>query len=126
MKNLAEYRVHKKGAGGGWDLHSKFWRCLPTLSPFYLSNFYCIIYMSILSPSYRKLILGVSIIITIVSLASLPYLYENISGDNIPNRPQGEPPIEYQWDTAISRTIIALISLGIGIYSYYRARNPNR
>ena len=82
--------------------------------------------MSMLPPRFWKIILVVSIIITIVSLASLPYLYENISGDNIPNRPQGEPPIEYQWDTAISRILIALMSLGIGVYSYKQVRNNNR
>jgi hypothetical protein len=67
---------------------------------------------------YWKIILGLSILITVLSLASLPVLYENISGDNIPNRPQKEPPIEYQWDTAISRILVALISSAISIYAY--------
>ena len=82
--------------------------------------------MSMLPPRYWKIIQIVSIIITIVSIASLPYLYENISGDSIPNNsPQG-PPIEYQWDTAISRVFIALMSLGIGVYSYKQVRKHNR
>ena len=82
--------------------------------------------MSKASTQYWRIILGVSIIITIVSIASLPYLYENISGDSIPNNsPQG-PPIQYQWDTAILRIILALMSLGIGVYSYKQVRNANR
>ena len=82
--------------------------------------------MSIVPTHYWRIILGASIIITIVSIASLPYLYENISGDSIPNNsPQG-PPIEYQWDTAISRVIIALMSFGLGIYSHSQVRKHNR
>jgi len=71
---------------------------------------------------YWKIILGVSILITVLSLISLPTLYENISGDSIPNRPQREPPIEYQWDAALSRILIALFSLAISIYSYNKIR----
>jgi hypothetical protein len=82
--------------------------------------------MDALPPRYWKIILGVSIIVTALSLISLPTLYKNISGDSIPNRPQREPPIEYQWSTAISRMVIALVSLVIGIYSYNQIKNPNR
>jgi hypothetical protein len=71
---------------------------------------------------YWKIILGLSILVTVLSLASLSVLYENISGDNIPNRPQKEPPIEYQWDTAISRILVALISSAISIYAYNKIR----
>ena len=69
-----------------------------------------------------KKILGLSILITVLCLISLPTLYENISGDNIPNRPQKEPPIEYQWDTAISRILIALLSSASSIYAYNKIR----
>ena len=82
--------------------------------------------MSMLPPRFWKIILGASIIIIIVSLASLPYLYENISGDSIPNNSPKGPPIEYQMDTAIIRIIIALMSLGISVYSYKQVRNLNR
>jgi hypothetical protein len=54
---------------------------------------------------------------------SLPYLYKDISGDNIPNRPQGEPPIVYQWDVAISRIVIALISIIVSVYSLRKIRS---
>ena len=46
--------------------------------------------------NYWKVVLGVGILVTMLSLISLPTLYGNISGDSIPNRPQREPPIEYQ------------------------------
>ena len=71
---------------------------------------------------YWKIILGVSILITVLSLISLPTLNVNISGDSIPNRPQRKPPIEYQWDAALSRILIALFSLVISIYSYNKIR----
>jgi hypothetical protein len=71
-----------------------------------------------ISSEYWKVILGVSILITVLCLVSLPTLYENISGDGIPNNsPQG-PPIEYQWDTAVFRIAIAVISITVSIYSY--------
>ena len=70
-----------------------------------------------------KILLVVSVLFFIFSLMSLPYLYENISGDNIPNRPQGEPPIVYQWDVAISRIVIALISMIVGVYSLKKIRS---
>ena len=75
-----------------------------------------------ISSKYWKVILGVSILISVLCLVSLTTLYEDISGDSIPNNsPQG-PPIEYQWDTAISRIVIAIISIAISIYSYKQIR----
>ena len=75
-----------------------------------------------ISSEYWKVILGVSILITVLCLVSLPTLYEDVSGDSIPNNsPQG-PPIKYQWDTAISRIVIAIISIAISIYSYKQIR----
>lgn len=65
-----------------------------------------------------KLLLVLSVFVTLLSLSSLPGLYENISGDSIPNRPQREPPIEYRWDTAVSRIIIAIISITVAGYSF--------
>ncbi len=70
-----------------------------------------------------KMLLGVSVLVLVYSLSSLTNLYENISGDSIPNRPQKEPPIEYQWNVAISRIIIALISVGVGVYSLNKIRS---
>ena len=70
-----------------------------------------------------KILLVASVLVIVFSLTSLPYLYENISGDNIPNRPQGEPPIVYQWDVAISRMIYTLISIIVGVYSLKKIRS---
>ena len=70
-----------------------------------------------------KILLWVSVLILVFSLVSLPSLFENISGDNVPNRPQKEPPIEYQWDTAISRIIVAIISIAVSIYSLNKIRS---
>jgi formate hydrogenlyase subunit 3/multisubunit Na+/H+ antiporter MnhD subunit len=71
-----------------------------------------------ISSEYWKVILGVSILITVLCLISLPTLYEDISGDGVQNlSPQG-PPIEYQWDATISRIVIAIIFLAVSIYSY--------
>ncbi len=78
--------------------------------------------MSILPVKYLKIILVVSVLITVLSLTSLPTLYEDISGDGIPNNSPKEPPIEYQWDIAISRIVIAIISLATSIYSYNQIR----
>ena len=71
---------------------------------------------------YWKITLGVSILITMLSLISLPTLYENISGDSVPNVSQKGPPIEYQWDTAISRILIALLFLAVSLYSYNKIK----
>ncbi len=78
--------------------------------------------MDSIPAEYWKIILGVSILITMLSLISLPTLYENISGDSIPNLSQKGPPIEYQWDTAISRILIAIIFLAVSLYSYNKIR----
>ena len=69
-----------------------------------------------------KIVLIVSAIVTILSIISLPSLYENISGDSIPNRPQKEPPIEYQWDQAILRILIAVTAAAIGVISLNKIR----
>ena len=70
-----------------------------------------------------NILLWVSVLILVFSLVSLPSLYENISGDSVPNRPQKEPPIEYQWDTAILRIIVAIISMAVSIYSLNKKRS---
>ena len=75
-----------------------------------------------ISAEYWKIILGISILITVLRLISLPTLYEDISGDSIPNLSQRKPPIEYQWDTAISRIVIAVTSLTVSIYLYNQIR----
>ena len=69
-----------------------------------------------------KILLLVSILVTVVSTLSLPSLYQNISGDSVPNRPQKEPPIEYQWDQAILRITLAMVSVLIGMYSLKKIR----
>ena len=75
-----------------------------------------------ISAEYWKVILGVSILIALLSLISLPTLYKDLSGDGIQNNSPKGSLIEYQWDTAISRIIIAGISLAAGIYSYKKIR----
>ena len=67
-----------------------------------------------------KALLVISIGITIVSLLSLIGLRENISGDGIPNRPQGGPPIEYSWDKAMQRLLVAIFSTGTAFLSWNR------
>jgi len=71
-----------------------------------------------LPDKYWKIILGISILIAVLSLISLPTLNEDISGDSIPNVSQKGPPIGYQWDTALSRIVIAVLFSVVSIYSY--------
>ena len=73
-----------------------------------------------------KILVVVSTLVFLISLLSLPNLYENISGDSIPNRPQKEPPIVYRWDLAVTIIIIAIISIIVGIYSLKKLRLNQR
>ena len=75
--------------------------------------------------SYRiwGALLVLSVLVFLYSLASMPYLYENISGDNIPNRPQGEPPVVYRWDLAMIRIVSAAFSFTVGTYSFKNIRS---
>ena len=75
-----------------------------------------------ISAEYWKIILGVSILIAVLSLISLPALYKDISGDGIQNNSPKGSLIEYQWDIAISRIVIAAISLAVSLYSYNKIR----
>ena len=74
------------------------------------------------SAEYWKVILGLSILIAVLSLISLPTLYKDLSGDGIQNNSPKGSLIEYQWDIAISRIVIAVISLAVSIYSYNKIR----
>lgn len=65
-------------------------------------------------------VLLICILVAFFSLVSLPGLFRDISGDSIPNRPQKGPPIEYQWSAAISRILIAIVSIVLGVYSWNR------
>jgi hypothetical protein len=94
----------------------------PEKYPLFISRYILIAHMSILPPRYWKMIFGFSLIITILSLLSLPSLYENISGDSIPNVSQKGPPIEYKWDTAIIRIVIAVIFSAVSTYAYNQIR----
>ena len=76
-----------------------------------------------ISAEYWKVILGISLLIAVLSLVSLPTLYKDLSGDGIQNNSPKGSLIEYQWDIAVSRIVIALISLTVGIYSYNKIRN---
>ncbi len=69
------------------------------------------------------IIVILGILFSVLNLLSLAMLYENISGDSIPNRPQKQPPIEYQWDIAITRIVVAILSLGISIYSFQKIQS---
>ena len=86
-----------------------------------LSHFLVIEVISI-SAEYWKVILGLSILIAVLSLISLPTLYKDLSGDGIQNNSPKGSLIEYQWDIAISRIVIAVISLAVSIYSYNKIR----
>ena len=70
-----------------------------------------------------KIVLGISIIVLVASIATFPSLTENISGDGVPNRPQREPPIEYQWNSVITRIVLIVLSFGVAVYSYNQTRN---
>lgn len=88
-----------------------------------LSSFHIIVTeVEALPEKYWRIILGIGILITVISLISLPTLYEDISGDSVPNVSQKGPPIEYQWDVAVSRIVIAGVSLALSIYSYNQIR----
>ena len=52
------------------------------------------------NPTLWRILLLFSLVVAIISLISLAYLQVNISGDGIPNRPQGGPPVEYPWARA--------------------------
>ena len=77
-----------------------------------------------ISAEYWKLILGVSLLIAVLSLISLPTLYKDLSGDGIQNNSPKGSLIEYQWDIAASRIVIAIIFLAVSIYSYNKIRTP--
>lgn len=72
-----------------------------------------------------NVVLGISIILVIVSIATFPPLYHNISGDGVPNRTQREPPIIYQWDSVIQRIIMAVLFAGIAVYSYNQTKKDD-
>jgi hypothetical protein len=44
----------------------------------------------------------------------------NISGDGIPNRPQREPPVEYNWNLAVEIIAVVALSVMTAIYSGIR------
>jgi hypothetical protein len=67
-----------------------------------------------------KVLLVISVGVTIISLLSMIGLKENISGDGIPNRPQGGPPIEYPWDQAMQKLLIAALSAITALFSWSR------
>jgi hypothetical protein len=69
--------------------------------------------------SLRILMLA-SLVVTIVSLVSLAYLQVNISGDGVPNRPQGGPPVGYPWGQALTIIVVAILSTCITIYAWRR------
>ena len=69
--------------------------------------------------SLRILMLA-SLVVTIVSLVSLAYLQVDISGDGVPNRPQGGPPVEYPWGQALTIIVVAILSACITIYAWRR------
>ena len=75
------------------------------------------------SNSPWNIVLGISIIVFVVSIATFPSLSENISGDGVPNRPQREPPIEYQWDSVIQRIVVIVLSVVAAFFSYNKIRN---
>ena len=69
-----------------------------------------------------KVIQSISILVLLVSILTFPTPSQNVSGDGIPNRPQREPPIEYQWDAVIQRIGLIVITAGMAIYSNTQTR----
>ena len=76
--------------------------------------------MNTQSENTWKLVLVIALTVAVLSIFSLSTLQERISGDGVPNRPQKEPPLEYQWDQAARNIITAGISIVIAIYSWRR------
>jgi hypothetical protein len=74
------------------------------------------------SDNFWKILLGVSVLVLVYSLASFPQVYTNISGDGIPNRPQKELLIENQWDAVFQKIILIALSIGVGLYSFNQIR----
>ncbi len=67
-----------------------------------------------------KVLFLFSSVVVIFSLISLAYLQVNISGDGVPNRPQGGPPIEYPWDQALVIFVTMILSMGAAVYTWRR------
>ncbi len=74
------------------------------------------------SDNFWKILLGVSVLVLVYSLASFPQVYTNISGDGIPNRPQKELLIENQWAAVFQKIILIVLSIGVGLYSFNQVR----
>ncbi len=70
------------------------------------------------SKSSFKILLILSLLVALVCLGSLQYLKVDISGDGVPNISQQGPPIDYPWDQAIIRILIAVLSLGVAVYTW--------
>ncbi|MCX6654932.1 MAG: hypothetical protein NTY03_07395 [Candidatus Bathyarchaeota archaeon] len=71
-------------------------------------------------PTNWRILLLFSLAVAIISLISLAYLQVNISGDGVPNRPQGGPPVEYPWGQAYAIILVAILSAGTAVYSWRR------
>ena len=74
------------------------------------------------SDTLWKILLGVSILVLVYSLASFPQVYTKISGDGIPNRPQKELLIENQWAAVIQKIVLIVLSIGVGLYSFNQVK----
>jgi hypothetical protein len=69
-----------------------------------------------------KIILILSITLTIISLIAFANLQINIIGDGIPNRTQGWIPPEYPWMKAILSAITTIFFVGTAVYSLRRIK----
>jgi len=75
---------------------------------------------SVRNPTLWRILLPLSLAVAIISIISLVYLQVNISGDGVPNRPQGGPPIEYPWGQALVIVVTAILSAGTAVYAWRR------
>ena len=72
------------------------------------------------NPTLWRILLLFSLAVAIISIISLVYLQVNISGDGVPNRPQGGPPIEYPWSQASAIILVMVLSAATAGYSWRR------
>ncbi|OGD55710.1 hypothetical protein A3K78_07540 [Candidatus Bathyarchaeota archaeon RBG_13_52_12] len=77
-------------------------------------------------PTILRILLLFSLAVAIISLISLAYLQVNISGDGVPNRPQGGPPVEYPWGQAYAIIVVVVLSIATAGYSWRRITIQNQ
>ena len=75
---------------------------------------------SIHDMGHWRILLLFSLAVAVIGLISLAYIDVNISGDGVPNRPQGGPPIEYPWGRALVIFAVVILSLCVSAIAWKR------